>query len=74
MLTIQQTAQAPAFLYVDDVLRLMRISRALAYKLVRQNDFPKIRVGGRIVIPQDLFEEWIRNAAHWQNAVQGGMK
>jgi predicted DNA-binding transcriptional regulator AlpA len=51
------------FLSVRDIQRMMNISRAGAYALVRKKDFPSISIGNRIVIPSDLFNEWVNRTA-----------
>jgi len=52
-----------AFLQVSDIQKMMGISRTAAYALVRQKSFPCVRVGNRIVIPCDLFDEWVIKTA-----------
>ena len=48
------------FLSVMDVANLFGISRASAYELVREDDFPKLKiVQGRILIPRDRLFEWL---------------
>lgn len=37
----------------------MGISLPKAYQLVKEPDFPVIRVGTRILIPVDAFREWL---------------
>ena len=46
-------------LSVPEVGKVLGISRARAYELVRSDSFPKIRIGNRIVIPRDKFIAWI---------------
>jgi excisionase family DNA binding protein len=63
---MQATASAstyPAFYSVEDVQRLLGVGRNSAYKLVAEKDFPAIYVGNRIVIPADLFGEWVNRQA-----------
>lgn len=50
----------PMFLSVIDVATLLGISRASAYELVREENFPKLKiVQGRIIIPRDRLLEWL---------------
>ena len=46
-------------LSVPEVAQVLGISRAGAYELVRSDNFPKIRIGNRIVVPRDKFIAWI---------------
>lgn len=45
---------------VAELSMQMGISLPKAYELSKQPDFPAIRVGGRILIPVDGFQEWLR--------------
>ena len=50
----------PMFLTVMDVAELLGISRASAYELVREENFPKLKiVQGRTIIPRDRLLEWL---------------
>ena len=52
--------ELPMFLTVMDVANLLGISRASAYELVREENFPKLKiVQGRIIIPRDRLLEWL---------------
>ena len=52
--------EMPLFLTVMDVANLLGISRASAYELVRQENFPKLKIGqGRTIIPRDRLLEWL---------------
>ena len=52
--------EMPLFLTVMDVANLLGISRASAYDLVRQENFPKLKiVQGRTIIPRDRLLEWL---------------
>ncbi len=52
--------EMPMFLSVIDVANLLGISRASAYELVREENFPKLKiVQGRIIIPRDRLLEWL---------------
>ena len=50
--------ELPMFLTVMDVANLLGISRASAYELVREDNFPKLKiVQGRTFIPRDRLLE-----------------
>ena len=52
--------EMPLFLTVMDVANLLGVSRASAYELVRQENFPKLKiVQGRTIIPRDRLLEWL---------------
>lgn len=51
----------PITLRVEEVAKIMRISKAVAYDLTRRKDFPSIKVGRRIIIPRDAFFHWFNN-------------
>ena len=48
---------------VQELAAQMGISLPKAYELVKETDFPTIRVGTRILIPVEAYREWlIRNS------------
>lgn len=46
---------------VDDLCALLQISRPTAYELVHREDFPKIRIGRRVLIPRAGLEKWLED-------------
>lgn len=53
--------ELPMYLTVMDVADLLGISRASAYELVREQNFPKLKIvtGRIIIIPRDRLLEWL---------------
>ena len=51
--------ELPLMLSVPEVASVLGISRAGAYELVRNNGFPTLKIGSRIVVPKEKFIEWI---------------
>ena len=49
----------PLLLNVKHLAEVLRVSLPSAYALSRQSGFPAIRIGTRIVIPKDSFQEWL---------------
>jgi len=52
-------SNAPQTMTVMQVAAALQISRSKAYEIVRGNDFPKIRIGKRILVPRDAFHAWM---------------
>lgn len=44
---------------VRELAAQMGISLPKAYQLVKEPDFPVIRIGSRILVPVDAFREWL---------------
>ena len=59
MNTYRDYNELPLMLSVPEVAKVLGISRAGAYELVRSTGFPHIRIGNRIVVPKDKFIQWI---------------
>ena len=55
--------QPPSFYSVEDIQRLLGIGRNSAYRLVGEKGFPSFFVGNRIIIPTDLFQNWVTQQA-----------
>lgn len=55
---------ARKFYSVRDLIVVAGISRSLAYAWVQMEDFPKIRVGKRVLIPVDAFNAWVDEQIH----------
>ncbi len=51
--------ELPLMLSVPEVAAALGISRAGAYELVREEGFPSLTVGSRILIPKEQFIAWI---------------
>ena len=59
--------EMPLFLTVMDVANLLGVSRASAYELVREDNFPKLKiVQGRIIIPRDRLLEWLDEQVRYE--------
>ena len=51
--------ELPLMLSVPQLATVLGISRASAYALVKQTDFPNLNIGSRIVIPKEKFISWV---------------
>lgn len=48
-----------ATISVRQLAEQLGVSLPKAYELAKQPGFPSIRIGNRIVIPKDAFQEWL---------------
>ena len=47
----------------EGVGKILGVSRKTAYELVNRDDFPKIRIGRRILVPIAGLERWVDDQA-----------
>jgi excisionase family DNA binding protein len=59
----ERVAEDPMLLTVSEAAKLLRISRGLAYELVRQERIRFIRLGRRILVPRQGLEVWVAQEA-----------
>lgn len=57
--TYKNYDELPLMLNVVQVAAVLGISRAGAYELVHGEEFPALKIGSRIVVPEDKLREWI---------------
>ena len=70
---IKDITKFPLVLSVDDVARIMSISRVKAYNLAHSEGFPCKQIDRRMVIPRDAFFYWL-NSFNNNIPVQDGKK
>ena len=51
--------QLPVTLCAEEVAKVLGISRANAYVLMRKRGFPTLKIGKRMVVPKDKLIAWI---------------
>lgn len=56
---IKNISEFPLVLRVEDVAKIMDISRVSAYNLVHSEGFPCKKAGRRITIPREAFFFWL---------------
>lgn len=44
-----------------DIAKILGCSMTRVYNIINRKDFPKIIIGKRAYIPQEEFENWIKN-------------
>ena len=51
--------ELPLFLNAEFVSKVLGISISSAYELMREDGFPSLRVGSRIIVPKEKFCRWV---------------
>lgn len=60
---LEKNMEISKFYNVEDVQRILGVSRSTAYNIVADNDFPKFRLGKKLIkIPKADFELWLENS------------
>ena len=49
---------------VSDVQCALRVSKPNAYKIMASADFPKMKIGKRVLVEKDAFKRWLANIAN----------
>lgn len=60
-----------AALSVEQVAALLGIGRTLAYNAVRKGEIPRVRVGGRWLIPRAALQAWLNGTQPQPEARDG---
>ncbi|AWS24607.1 TPA: helix-turn-helix domain-containing protein [Clostridium perfringens] len=49
----------PVILDIKDIMRILRIGKNTALDLMHTEGFPSFKIGGKWLIHQDKFNEWL---------------
>ena len=49
----------PLFLNAKLVSKVLGVSISSTYELMKEEDFPSVRIGNRLIVPRDKFIEWV---------------
>ena len=58
---IKNYDELPMFINADLLAELFGVSRASAYELMREKNFPSFRIGKRIVVSKENLRTWIES-------------
>ena len=57
--TYNNYEELPLFLNADLVSKVLGIAPSSAYELMHEKGFPSLRIGSRIVVPEEKFQQWV---------------
>ncbi len=49
----------PLFLNAELVAKVLGVSPSSGYELMREEGFPTLRIGSRMVVPKEKFIQWV---------------
>ena len=61
--TIKNYDELPLYLNATDIANLLGVSKSTAYELMSNDEFPSIRLGGRVLVERDKFINWLDKKA-----------
>ena len=51
--------ELPLFLNAETVANVLGIAMSSAYELMKEPDFPSLRIGNRLIVPKEKFMVWV---------------
>ena len=51
--------EPPLMSSVQEIAKVLGISKTSAYDLVRSKGFPVLKIGSRLIVPKDKFRKWV---------------
>ncbi len=51
--------ELPLFLNAEMIGKLLGISPSSSYELMHEDGFPTLRIGNRMVVPKEMFRQWV---------------
>lgn len=57
--TYNNYEELPLFLNANLVSKVLGIAPSSAYELMHEKGFPSLRIGNRIVVPKEKFQQWV---------------
>lgn len=67
--TYKSYEDIPMYLIADDICAISRMSKSKAYELFHSDDFPTIKIGGRLSVQKDDYFAWINTKKNKFSAV-----
>ena len=53
--------ELPLYLNAETVAKLFGISISSAYELMKEKDFPSVRIGKRVIVPKEDLQAWVES-------------
>ncbi|MFW6026193.1 MAG: helix-turn-helix domain-containing protein [Candidatus Woesearchaeota archaeon] len=66
-MTYKNIEQLPLILSIPEIADILRINKTKAYELAREEDFPSIYLGRRIIVPKEEFLNWLEEKSQGGN-------
>ena len=60
--------ELPLFLNAETVAKVLGVAPSTAYELMHEADFPTLKIGNRMVVPNERFIAWVQR--HTEGEIQ----
>ena len=60
--------ELPLFLNAETVAKVLGVAPSTTYELMHEADFPTLKIGNRMVVPNEQFIAWVQR--HTEGGVQ----
>ena len=58
------------YLNANDVKDMLKVGRSTVYALLHRSDFPAVRIGKRLIVPEAALQEWLARGGTAQDAAE----
>ena len=59
--------ELPLFLNAETIANVLGIAMSSAYELMKEQGFPSLRVGNRLIVPKEKFIAWVEQQTGGDN-------
>lgn len=63
--------ELPDFCSLEELSRVLQISRSTAYRMAAQGSIPSLRVGRRVIVPKEHLVRWIDSSVSCAKDIGG---
>lgn len=46
---------------ISEVCEMLKISRSFAYQMLKEEKIPSVKLGKRVIIPKNKFDNWLES-------------
>ena len=63
--------ELPDFCSLEELSKVLQVSRSTAYRMAAQGSIPSLRVGRRVIVPKEHLVRWIDSSVSCEKDIGG---